>query len=117
VLAAKRAENRGYPGQWEFPGGKLEAGETPLQAAVREIREELAVDVDNPREVGRSVHHYPEFTVELVFVRADWNGKGKLVQTEHPEVRWCLPRELSALDFLAADRPFVERVAREGLPG
>ncbi len=101
--------------RWEFPGGKLEAGESPEQASVRELGEELAV-----RAVAREVlaverHDYGDgFSVELAFVRCELESAEFTPSAEVHEVRWIRPADVDPGEVLDADRAFLARLAAQG---
>lgn len=111
LLVSLRHPKGPRPSQWEFPGGKVERGESEHQALVREIREELGVRAKIGALVRRHIHSYPDADVEIAFYRT------QIVEgTPHPhamaEIRWVPRRELETLDFLEADRPFVGELVR-----
>jgi 8-oxo-dGTP diphosphatase len=108
VLAARRAPGPNSPGGWEFPGGKVEPGESERQAAVREVREELGLIVSVGPSLGEE--YVGEKYVFRVYVGSPVSGE--LVLHEHTEVRWLGPDELYDVDWLAADRPFLEPLRR-----
>lgn len=101
VLAALRA---GPGGGWEFPGGKVEAGETDEQAAVRELREELALEIAPGASLGPA---QPIGERYLLRVYAAALVSGEPVLHEHAAIRWVGAAELAQLDWLPADRPFL----------
>jgi 8-oxo-dGTP diphosphatase len=101
--------------QWEFPGGKIESGETPEQAVVREVREELSVAA-TPHELLETVtHDYVHgLRVEIVFVRCTLDSFRFTLGAEVHAVRWQPPAETSLDDVLEADRAFLRSL---GVPG
>jgi 8-oxo-dGTP diphosphatase len=105
VLAALRP---GTFGGWEFPGGKVEPGETDRQAAVRELREELGVEA----EIGTPLGEQPMGERYLLRVYTGRITAGEPVCHEHAELRWVSPGELDHLEWLDADRPFLQPVGR-----
>ena len=104
VLAALRRPGRDTPGGWEFPGGKAEPGESDSQAAVRELREELGVDAEIGTLLG-------QVTMGERYVLRVYTGRivaGEPVPKEHAELRWLGLPDLAGLDWLPADRPFLQ---------
>jgi 8-oxo-dGTP diphosphatase len=112
ALACQRRPDQAHGNKWEFPGGKREANESIEECLRRELREELGIDADVGREVWRTEHTYPNRPpVALTFfvVRA---YRGSLVNRAFAAIRWVDVAELASLDFLAADRELVDRLAR-----
>lgn len=106
VLIARRRGGIDLGGFWEFPGGKLEKGETPEKAVEREIAEELGVRI-NVGELLRTVdYHRPTFSIRLMAYRATLIS-GEFTLTDHDEIRWAAPSELNEADFTEPDRPVV----------
>jgi len=107
VLAARRSAFMQLPLKWEFPGGKIRAGEDPGECLKREIREELALDVDIAGELAPATHHYPDFIVTLYpFICKAKTSGFKLA--EHAEAAWFPPGELAGLDWAEADLPVLD---------
>ena len=103
------ATQRGYGPQkdgWEFPGGKLEPGESPREALKRELREELAVEVSVGDYLTTLEYDYPEFhlSMDCYFAALE---RGKLTQLEHEAARWLGPEELDSVAWLPADRALL----------
>jgi 8-oxo-dGTP diphosphatase len=111
LLVSLRHPKGTRPSQWEFPGGKLERGESEIQALVREIREELGVGCEVGTLVRRIVHPYSDTDVEIAFYRTRIVD-GDPRPLSMAEIRWVPRAELEQLDFLEADRPFVAELAR-----
>jgi mutator protein MutT len=94
--------------QWEFPGGKIEPGESPERALVREIREELGVAAQPVEVLATSTHDYSHgLDVELIFIRCTLDSLDFRLSREVHAVRWVAPRDLDLREVLAADRPFL----------
>ena len=100
---------------WEFVGGKVEPGETPQQALVRECREELAVSVTVGEVFMDVTHVYPDLTVHLTLFCAEIaDGTPQLL--EHHDLRWIGVHEIDDYDFCPADEEFLARL-KAGAPG
>ncbi len=106
-LLSKRLPHGHGANMWEFPGGKVEAGETLARALVRELEEELGIVVSPGDLVTVIRHRYPERTVELNFLRASI-VEGEPRTIEVAEFGWFRPSEMMALPLLAADEPLVK---------
>ena len=115
VLITQRRADQALPLQWEFPGGKVEPGEAPVDALVRELREELGVTVAVGRIWDVLFHAYPAFDlVMLVYVCRIVEGSPRAVEVA--DLAWVVARDLARWDILPADRPLVERLGVESLP-
>ena len=110
ILIAQRHASDRLAGRWEFPGGKVEAGETPEQCLKRELWEELEMDALIGEYLGSSIHHYDHISIELMAYRAFSNGLSFSL-VSHQACQWVRPDELSAFAFSPADLPFVLRLA------
>ena len=108
ILATQRGYGD-YKGWWEFPGGKMEAGETEEQAIVREIREELEVEIAVERKVCTVEYDYPQFHLVMhCFWCSIAQGVPQL--KEHQSARWLEPTEWESVEWLPADVEVVKRL-------
>lgn len=95
---------------WEFPGGKIEPGETPQQALQRELREELSLEVIVTEHLITVHHNYPDFAITLRAYLCQATHP-RLRLTEHDQAAWLTANQLSSLDWCEADRPIAQCVA------
>lgn len=109
VLLSHRASHQHQGDKWEFPGGKLEAGETVLSALQRELAEELAITVQSAHPLMEVRHSYPEREVLLDIWLVD-GFSGEPHGVEGQAVQWFAASELDTLTFPDANQPIVERV-------
>lgn len=109
ILVVRRGPEQSGAGSWEFPGGKVERGESPEQALVREIDEELGLVIHVGESLGEVLYSYPNKTIRL---RVYWAEavSTDLSLTEHDAFKWCLPEEVEISELSEADRPFVEKL-------
>lgn len=112
VLCAQRGPDGKLPGLWEFPGGKIEPGESPRQALKREISEELDCAIEVGGEVTTTTHEYDFGIVTLTTFYCTLK-QGEPVSTEHSAVRWMEPESLHSLEWAPADIPAVEKIHAE----
>jgi 8-oxo-dGTP diphosphatase len=107
VLIAQRLPGRHMAGGWEFPGGKVAAGETAFAALTRELREELGIEVHSATPLVRYRHEYPERTVVLdVWMVGDYSGEP--LPLEGQPLRWESVGCLGEAGLLEADRPIID---------
>jgi 8-oxo-dGTP diphosphatase len=106
VLITQRPVGKPLAGRWEFPGGKIHDGEAPYAGLVRELREELAVDVQAAEPLMRYDVAYPDRTVHLdMWIVTSWSGT--VAGLDGQAWKWVEPARLDAEDILEADQPIV----------
>ena len=106
VLIAQRPAGKALAGRWEFPGGKVAAGESERDALRRELREELGIEVTAARPFMRLSHAYEDRDVELsLWIVERFAGKPRSLDAQ--ALKWVLPAQLPGEDILEADRPFI----------
>ena len=108
ILIAKRPEGKGMAGLWEFPGGKIEAGERPEQTLIRELHEELGITVKEPclAPLTFASHAYDDFHLLMpLYICRRWEG---LVEArEHAEIKWVKANKLRDYPMPPADEPLI----------
>ncbi|WP_054938904.1 8-oxo-dGTP diphosphatase MutT [Paenibacillus ihuae] len=112
VLIARRKPGKAQAGLWEFPGGKLEAGEDAVQCLCRELMEEMKIAIRPYEAFGSHEHDYGSVQITLIAWKAEYLG-GEIAMSDHDACRWVKRDELAEYDFAPADIPFVERLRKE----
>jgi 8-oxo-dGTP diphosphatase len=111
VLIGQRKAEQSHPLQWEFPGGKVEAGETPAQALARELEEELGITDAAGEQMTRYAYTYPgKNPIELIFYRVT-SFRGEPHNLVFHELRWEPPGRMGDFDFVEGDRDFLRVLA------
>ena len=113
-LVTQRQQGVHLAGLWEFPGGKVDAGETPADALRREIREELDAEVAVGELLLETTHAYADRTVTLCFYRCSLHGEPKPALGQM--MRWVAGQELPSLEFPPADHELIRLLAPAGAP-
>ncbi|MEX6633321.1 (deoxy)nucleoside triphosphate pyrophosphohydrolase [Hyphococcus lacteus] len=111
ILMARRPEGKDMAGLWEFPGGKLADGETPEEALVRELKEELAIDTEASclAPIAFASEALGEFHLLMpLYVCRKWQGMP--TPEEGQELKWVRPSELTSMEMPAADRPLAAQL-------
>lgn len=112
-LVTMRDKNRPQGGLWEFPGGKIDSGETKEEALVREIKEELNCTIKVGSLIEDYTHSYPELTVRLItYLCSIEEGTPEL--SEHESMKWVTAEEMKGLVFAEADVPTVKKLIDNG---
>ncbi len=112
ILITRREDRPGRPGQWEFPGGKVEGEEDERSALRRELREELGCEARVGRLLLRHAHRYPEFEVDLAFYACELEPGRAPEPLGVAELAWAEAGTLSRYDFLEADRAVLGELER-----
>jgi mutator protein MutT len=111
VLIAKRKAGSLAEGTWEFPGGKLEPGETSNECLIREYKEELDIGIEVLEKIGEVFHKYDDYDfsveLELFFIK---HIDGEPVLHVHEEIKWVLPEEVENHNFLGAALPLMGQI-------
>ncbi len=115
ILLTQRRADQPMPLKWEFPGGKVEPGEAPVDALAREIREELGCDARVGRIDDVVFHAYAEFDLYMLVYACTLVGEPRPVEVA--DARWVAPAELVGFDVLPADVALVRRLAAEAANG
>ena len=113
ILIAKRSSTSSLPHKWEFPGGKIDDGETPEECLKRELQEEFDITVDVGDYLTKSVYHYEQKTIRLIAFQVSTEAHFETLNA-HDDVRWVSAEELLDYDLAPADVPIAKEVQRRG---
>lgn len=114
ILIARRLPGKAQGGLWEFPGGKLEPGESAEACIRRELREEMNIEVEPTICFGTNDHRYGDTVIRLIGWQAVYVS-GDVRLTDHDDCRWVRPADFGQYAFAPADLPFVRRLMEEGV--
>jgi 8-oxo-dGTP diphosphatase len=106
VLVTQRSEAMKLPMKWEFPGGKIQAGETEEECIQRELKEELGINVRIIKNLTSCEYDYGTFCINLIPFLVEYIS-GKVQLAEHRDAKWLTKEELIRLDFAPADKPIL----------
>ena len=111
VLLAERPDGKPMAGLWEFPGGKIEAGERPEETLIRELKEELGIAVSEPclAPLTFASHVYPDFHLLMpLYVCRRWEGT--IIPLEGQRIAWVMPNKLRDYEMPPADEPLISHL-------
>ncbi len=112
ILIAKRKASDALSNKWEFPGGKIEKGESPEECLIRELKEEFDINTEIEEYFGESIYQYPDFKIKLIAYKVRWIT-GKIKSTSHDLYKWIKINDIDNYDFAEADRPLVKKLKKE----
>jgi 8-oxo-dGTP diphosphatase len=107
VLVTQRSEKMKLPLKWEFPGGKLESNETEQECIIREIKEELNINIEIIGKLSCCIFDYGSFNINLIPFISNYIS-GEIVLSEHKDFKWMKKSDLSSLDWAEADLPILK---------
>jgi 8-oxo-dGTP diphosphatase len=113
ILVTQRSERMNMPLKWEFPGGKVDKGESEIECIKREILEEINIEIEVGKRLVASLHKYPTFTINLIPYIAN-HLRGEIRLAEHSEYRLLRIGELEGLDWAEADVAIVRQLLVRG---
>ena len=109
ILLCSRPDGKHLEGMWEFPGGKVDAGESDGECLCREIKEELSLDIFVADQIYRISHKYPEKEVDIRFYRAFASDENqKIIAMDNQQYKWVEVSDFKRLEIIPADWPFCE---------
>ncbi len=108
ILIAERRKDKSLGGLWEFPGGKIEQGETCPETLKREIKEEFDIEIEVGEYVMEHIFEYPTFFLKMYVYKATWNGQGTIRICDHEQYRFVTLDEMANFEFAGADVPVIE---------
>lgn len=115
ILCAQRGNEKALANLWEFPGGKVEKEETPIEALQRELQEELKIEVEVQPEIFEETPYLYDFGEVVLTTFICILKKGDPILTEHHQVKWMYPEKLGQLTWAPADIPAVQKLMEKGV--
>ncbi len=114
ILIGRRSYGLTTKNLWEFPGGKIEPGETPAECVVRECMEELHITPTVEREFDRAFYAYPDRDLDFIFMICTLKDPEQVscIQSIHSELAWVAPNELASYEFCPADKDVIEKLIK-----
>lgn len=112
ILIAQRNFKKSQGGLWEFPGGKIEINESKEEAIVREIKEELNMDIVCDSYFDEKVYKYPDKTIRLIALNCTMNNEQYEI-LEHEQIKWIELDEFNNFEFAPADTYFVNKIVKK----
>jgi 8-oxo-dGTP diphosphatase len=109
ILIARRKPEKSQGGLWEFPGGKIEQGETPEESLKRELKEEMNIEVEIYNYFGENIHHYEKISIRLIAYKCRLLS-GDFTLTDHDKIQWINYRDFEKYQFAPADIPLVSKL-------
>lgn len=109
ILIAQRNLKKSQGGLWEFPGGKIEPNETKEEAIIREIKEEMDIDIEAKKFIGQKVFNYPDKEINLIAIECK-QIKGDIKSNEHEDIKWVNKNELRNFNFAPADKFIINAI-------
>lgn len=115
ILIAQRSNQKDHPLKWEFPGGKIQENENPIEALKREIKEELSIDIKKSKFLLDYQYDYQDIKkIHLYFYKID-EYVGKVKNIEHNQLLWIQCNHLKKLDFLDGDRMIIDHIQNSNI--